>query len=417
MSVPLSRNRDFLKLWSAQTISVTGSLLGALQFTAILALDATPSQMSLLVAAGVLPGLIFGLAVGGWVDRLRRRPVLIAADGFRAALLASVPAAWYLHVLRIEQVYTVAFFHGLLTMMFEVAYRSYLPSLVRPNQLVAANSRLSATSSVAEVGAFSLGGWIAQLVSSIAVVIVDAFTYLVSAGILFWIRAAEPEPAPPVGRYDLRRDVMVGLRFIGGNAVIRAIVVIKIGFGAGSGIIGSLIVLYGIDTLGFAPGVLGSIFAVGGVLSVLGAVATGRLTRQYGLGRTLVAGIIAYGLGAFLIPLARGPLLLAGAYLVAQQLFDFGSSVYEITEVSVRQMATPPEMLGRVNAAMEATERAALLIGALAAGLLADAFGLRGALAVGAGVMAAGGIWGWFTPLRSVVNGDLSSQTDLSANR
>ena len=108
----LWRNGDFLKLWSAQTVSVTGSLLGALQFTAILALAATPLQLSLLTAAGVLPALLCGFVVGAWVDRLRRRPVLIAADLLRAALLGSIPGAWFAGALRIEQLYLIAFLHA-----------------------------------------------------------------------------------------------------------------------------------------------------------------------------------------------------------------------------------------------------------------------------------------------------------------
>ena len=156
-AVSLWQNADFLKLWSAQSVSVAGSLLGALQLTAVLALEASPVQMSLLAASGLLPALLFGLPAGAWVDRVRRRPLLIAADLGRVALLGSIPAAWALGVLRIEQLYLVAFFHGLLTIFFDVAYRSYLPSLVPREQLVEANSRLSASASVAEVGAFSLG--------------------------------------------------------------------------------------------------------------------------------------------------------------------------------------------------------------------------------------------------------------------
>ena len=174
----LWRNADFLKLWSAQTVSVTGSLLGALQFTAILTLDASPVQMSVLTAAGVVPALLFGFVVGAWVDRLKRRPILIAADLIRMALLGSIPVAWAIDMLHIEQLYVVAFFHGFMTIFFDVAYRSYLPSLVDSRALVTANSRLSATASAAEVGAFSLGGWIAQLFSAIVVTAVDSVTFL-----------------------------------------------------------------------------------------------------------------------------------------------------------------------------------------------------------------------------------------------
>ena len=243
----LWRNGDFLKLWSAQTVSVTGSLLGALQLTAILALAATPFQLSLLTAAGVLPALLCGFVVGAWVDRLRRRPVLIAADLLRAALLGSIPGAWFVGALRIEQLYLIAFLHGLLTIFFNVAYRSYLPSLVRREQLVAANSRLSASASVAEVGAFSVGGWIAQLSSAIVVAAVDAVTFLVSALLLTSIRMSEPAPAPSAAQASLRREIIAGLRLVVANPILRAIGVSKaVGMGLGGGIIGTLIVLYGI---------------------------------------------------------------------------------------------------------------------------------------------------------------------------
>ena len=401
----LWRNGDFLKLWSAQTVSITGSLLGALQLTAILALAATPLQLSLLTAAGVLPALLCGFVVGAWVDRLRRRPVLIAADLLRAALLGSIPGAWFAGALRIEQLYLIAFLHGLLTIFFDVAYRSYLPSLVRREQLVAANSRLSASASVAEVGAFSLGGWIAQLSSAIIVAAVDAVTFLVSALLLTSIRTSEPAPAPSTAQASLRREIVAGLRLALGNPILRAIGASRaIGMGLGGGIIGTLVVLYGIETLGFAPGVLGTIFAIGGATSILGALSASKLTHRFGLGKTLAIGFLLYGLSSFLIPLARGPLLLAGALLAAQQLADFALAVYEINEVSLRQGITAQRMLGRVNASLEVVELGSRLAGSLLAGVLAEAVGLRWALAAGAGLMAGGGLWLVLSPVRRVMS-------------
>jgi MFS family permease len=324
----LWRNVDFLKLWSAQTVSVTGSLLGALQFTAILTLDATAIQMSVLTAAGVLPALLFGFTIGAWVDRLKRRPILIAADLLRMALLGSIPLVWYFDALRIEQIYVVVFLHGLLTIFFDVAYRSYLPSLVVSKILVEANSRLSASASAAEVGAFSLGGWIAQLFSAIVVTAVDSATFLVSALLLFWIRRREPAPVPTNGTPSIRREIIVGLKLLIGNPILRSIGVSKAAMGLAGGVFGTLIVLYGIDTLGFEPGVLGTIVAVGGISSFLGALNVGRLTWRFGLGRTLVMGILIYGISGFLIPLARGPLLVAGSILTSAQLFDFSITAY-----------------------------------------------------------------------------------------
>jgi MFS family permease len=288
----LWRNTDFLKLWSAQTVSVTGSMLGALQLTAVLTLDPGPSQMALVTASGLVPSVVLGLAIGAWVDRLPRRPMLFATDLGRMALLGSIPVAWALDVLSFPQLYLIAFFHGLLTIFFDVAYRSYLPALVSSNQLVDANSKLSASASAAEVGAFSFGGWIAQLSSAVTVAAVDSATFLVSALLLARVRRREDAPGRTAESRSVRREIVEGLRLVVKHRLLRAIVVSRAAVGIGGGIVGTLIVLFGIDTLGFAPGVLGSIFAIGGVSSILGALGVARLTRIYGLGRTLTIGFL-----------------------------------------------------------------------------------------------------------------------------
>ena len=365
--------------------------------------------MSLLTVSSVLPALLFGLAVGAWVDRLRRRPVLIAADAVRVVSLGSIPVAWALDALYIEQLYFVAFVHGLTTVVFDVAYRSYVPSLVSRDQLVAANSRLSGSEYVAEVGAFSLGGWIAQLFSAIAVAAVDSVTFLVSGLLLAWVHTRELAPAPREARHGLRREIGEGVGLVLANPILRTIGGQKAASGISGGVIRTLIVLYGIETLGFGPGVLGTIFAIGGLAAVLGAVSTTRLTGRFGLGRTMAVGELLGGLGAFLIPIARGPLLLAGSLLTAQQLFDFGGAAYEINEMSLRQGITPPEVLGRVNASLQVTELGARLAGALLGGVLAETLGMRWGLTAGSCFMVAGGLLLLASPVwrvRSVTDDD-----------
>ncbi len=160
-------------------------------------------------------------------------------------------------------------------------------------------------------------------------------------------------------------------------------------------------VLYGIDTLGFQPGVLGSIFAIGGVSSILGALMAPRVNRQFGIGKTQAVGLLLFGASGFLIPAARGPLLAAGAILAAQQLFDFAIAIYEINEVSVRQSITPSQMLGRVNASFEVAELGARLLGAVDAGVLAEVIGVRWPLAGGVAATTAGGV----VLMRSAVRG------------
>ena len=178
-----------------------------------------------------------------------------------------------------------------------------------------------------------------------------------------------------------------------GNPALRAIGVRKVSLGLASGIIGSLIMLFGIETLGFGPGMLGMIFAIGGIFSVLDALSAGSLTHRFGLGKTLTAGFQIWGATAFLIPLAHGPFLLAGAGLAAVQLFDFGVTIYEVNEMSLRRRITPYRMLGRVNSSMEVNLLGAQLASAVLGGILAQLAGIRWALAVGSCLMVAGGVW------------------------
>jgi len=396
----LWRNPDFLKLWAGQTVSAFGTLLGALQLTAILVLDATAFQVSVLTAAGVAPSLVAGLAVGAWVDRLPRRPVLVAADLGRAAVLASVPAVYFLGVLRVEHLWAVAFINGLFTAFVDVAYPAYLPSLVSRNQLIEANSKLSASTSVVEAGAFSVGGWIAQLLSAIVAVVIDAASFLLSGLMVLWIRKREPPPSAQ-RRASLLRDVVEGLRFVWRQRLLRALASYTAAWGLAQGMIGATITLYGIRVLGIQPGVLGTIYAIGGVSSLLGAMAAVRLTRRFGLGPMIVLGGLVYGLSMLLVPAARGPVLISALFMAAQQLVGDGAyTVSSINQVSMVQSVTPGEQLGRVTGSLRFVERGLALVGALLAGILAETIGLRLTLLAGAGNVLAGGVMLWLSPVR-----------------
>jgi hypothetical protein len=383
----LWNNRDFLKLWAAHTTETLGSLMGALSFTAVLALEASPQQMALLAAAGTAPGLIVGLPAGVWVDRVRRRLVLVAADTGRALALASIPAAYVAGVLRMEQMYAVAFAAGLLDVFFDVAHPSFVPVVVRRDQLVEANSKMSATASVVEIGAFSISGWIVQLGSAMVSVAVNAATFAVSGLLLMLIRVREAEPGPLGlrGPASLRGELVQGLRFLWRHPLLRALSVAHMLRGLSNGVIGALILLFGIRELGFAPGVLAMIFAVGGVSSLGGAFLATRLTRQFGIGPVLVAMGLFIGVAMLFIPLARGPLVLAGAFLVAQQLLgDWAWTVYDINELSLRQAVTPERVRGRVNSTVRWLSVGATFLGALLAGAAVSFVGMRWTLGLGA---------------------------------
>ncbi|HEX9370340.1 MAG TPA: MFS transporter, partial [Roseiflexaceae bacterium] len=220
----LWRHRDFMRLWSGQAVSKLGSTITreALPYTAILALGASPAQMGLLGAAGAAPLLLIGLLAGVWVDRLRRRPIMIAADVGRALLLLSIPLAYLLGALRIEQLYLVAALAGVLTVFFDVAYQSFLPTLVEREQIAKGNGKLAVSDSIAEIAGPPLGGTLVQLISGPATALLDALSFLFSACALARIRAVEPPPAPPAERQRAGRDLADGLRAIRADPLLHA---------------------------------------------------------------------------------------------------------------------------------------------------------------------------------------------------
>jgi len=372
-----------------------------MSFTAILFLHATPLQMGLLSAMGLLPGFLTGLIAGAWVDRLRRRPLLIAADLCRALALVSIPLAAVAGVLRIEQVYIVGLVVSILSITFDVAYQSYLPSLVGPEHVIEGNSKLSASAAVAEFGGFSLGGWLVQLFTAPLAILIDAGSFVVSAVTLKMIRTPELKPVL-VAHPNMRHEIGEGLRTVWQNPLLRASAISVLVRDISGGIYGALVVLYMSQGLGFNPGVLGMIWAVGGVSSFLGAALAPHLTRWLRPGLIMAGGLAVFGLSQLLVPLANGATLLSVAFLVGQQMGDGFYVLYEINLVSLRQSITSEYMLGRVNATLQFVAMGATLAGSLLGGWLGDVVGVRPMLALaGCGTILSAAVLA-LSPVRGV---------------
>ncbi len=401
----LWRNPDFVKLWTGESISIFGSLVGrtALPFTAILVLDAGPLQIALLSAAELIPAFLSGPFVGVWADRLRRRPIMIAADIGRFALLGTIPLAHVFDALTMGQLYAVAFFVGILTISFDVAYLSYLPTLVQKDQLLEGNSKLAASSSIAEVGGFSLSGWLVQLVTGPVTILIDAISFLFSAAFIGAIRAREPTPAPAEERTGVREEFTEGVRFLVRDPVLRPVAAAVVTIELSWRLFGAVFLVFVTKGLGFHPGLLGMTFAVGGVSSLLGALLARRSAGRFGLGPSMWGGLILMSVSMLFIPLARGATVLAVVFLVAQQLVgDGGATVFEINQISLRQSVTPARMLGRVNAAIRLTSLAAMLLGSLIGGVMGETVGLRPTLVAGAAATFAAALWIIASPARAL---------------
>jgi MFS family permease len=391
----LWRHPDFVRLWAGETISIFGSLIGqlALQFTAIIWLGAGPLEISVLGACQLVPAFIVGLAAGAWVDRLRRRPIMIAADIGRGVVLATVPLAALFDVLTVWHLYAVALAASGLTMFFDVAYEAYLPTLVERNQLVEGNSKLAASASVAEVGAFGIAGWMVQLLSGPGAVLVDSLSFFASAFFVRRIRTDEPARPPSHERQALWREVREGANVLIHQRLVRSLTLVNVLLMFASRIVSVTLLLYLAGEVGFEPGTLGMIFAVGGVTSLAGAFFASRPHLFGGLGPALALSLFVRAAGALFMPLAADVSTTGVALLVANQLLtDPAWTFFEVNVVSLRQRLTPDRLLGRVNATIRFTEFGAMLLGTVVGGVLGQVIGLRETLFVAVAMMFAAGL-------------------------
>jgi hypothetical protein len=392
----LRRHRDFRRLWTGETISVFGSRMGdvAVSFAAVIALGATPLQMGLLAAVRLVPKLLFSLIAGVWVDRVRRRPLMIGADLGRFALLAAIPIAAMLGHLRMNFLYPVILAVGVLDLLFDVAYGAYLPSLVAAADVVEANSKLSASYAAAEVGGFAIAGWLVQILTAPYAILVDALSFIASAFAISSIEKPEASVAPRNRRRSFYREALEGVSVVRADARLFALTAAN-GLAALSyATFSTLYMLFVVRALGFAPGTLGMIFAVGGVSSFFSSLGSPRFVTRIGEGRALACGLVLQGISWICVPAARGATILAAGLLIAQQVFgDAGGTVAIITGSAIPQALVPGRLLGRVRATISFVAQAAMIAGSIGAGIAAELVGLRPVMYAGAvGLAAAGGL-------------------------
>ena len=404
---PLWRNGAFVRFWLGRTISIFGSFITrlALPFVAILVLDAGAIEVAFLRSIDLAAALVFGLAAGAWVDRLRRRPVLIWSDLGRALLLVSVPVAAVLGVLSLAQLVVVAGLAAVLTTFADAADNAYLPTIVERDRLVQANGALAASASASEFTAFGASGFLVQLLTAPIAILIDAVSFVVSAVFLLTIRRPEAPPPPRATREPVIREIQAGLRITFGDPTLRGFAFAQMALSALWGVFGAVWLLFATRELELGPAAIGLIAGVGGFASFAGAVAADRATRRWGVGRTAIAAMLLAAFGNLLIPLApAGAPLVAVAFLLGQQLIgDSAVTLYEVTETSVRQAFVDDRALGRVASSFHVAAVLAQLSATVAAGLFAEVAGLRAAafLAPIGGVVAAAALW--FSPARRLV--------------
>lgn len=399
----LWRHQDFLKVWIGQSISLCGSQITTLAFplTAVLILKASPAEMGFLQAAQFAPFLLIGLAVGVWVDRWHRRPIMIAADIGRFLLLSFIPLAAFLHFLNIGEMYIISFIVGTLTIFFDVAYRSYLPSLIERDQLMDGNSKLELTSSVSQLVGPGLGGVLVQLFTAPISLLVDAFSFLLSAISLTLIRKPEPPVYKPVERQQMLADISQGLRMLVGNPILGPLVWSSINITLCINITTTVYLLYATSTLHLSPVILGTIYAIGGLGAIPGAMMSKWVTERLGMGTSLISVLVVYGVAGLLVPLASGSQPVVITLLIISQLVtDLVFVIWNINQLSLRQAFTADALLGRVNASYRFLVWGTIPIGALIGGVLGTVLGLHTTLFIGAIGLILAPLWMLFSPVR-----------------
>ena len=401
----LWRYPEFVKLWVGQTISEIGSRISreGIPLTAVLVLHAAPAQMGWLAAAGGLAALVAGPLAGPLVDRRRRKPLMIAADLGRALVLASIPWAYFHGSLDMAHLLAAAALAGMLTVLFDVAYPTYVPTLVEPGQLLEANSKLALTMSAAEVTGPALTGLLVRLISAPAAILLDAASFAVSALSIAWISRPEPPPPPPAVVQSWWSEASEGFRFVFSHPLLRPLAFRTATVSLAGSFFATLYVYYAIEVLKMSTVALGIVITLGGIGNLVGALLARRAGTRYPVGQVLIAAAIWQGLMSLFIPLASGPGWFSVACLGASQLFgDVAFPLFNINELTLRQKAAPPHMLGRVNACLQLLYKGLFPFGAIAGGALAATIGARQTLLFSSVGILASSLWLIFSPVRKL---------------
>ncbi|WP_410588633.1 MFS transporter [Amycolatopsis sp. lyj-23] len=411
----LFRHADFRRLWAGDTASQFGTFVGntAIPLLAAVTLAATPFEMGLLTAAETAAFLLIGLPAGVWVDRLSRRRVMLTADFTRFGLLLTVPLAWWAGVLTFVQLLVVVLVTGMATVFFDIAYQSYLPSLVGREHLLEGNTKLQAVQSTAQIAGPSAAGVLVQLVTAANTVLVTSLGFLTSALCLLRIRTREPEPDRG-SRPRLLPQIAEGLQFVFSDSPLRAIVGTTATANFFNAALAAVQVLFLTRVAGLPPAAIGVLLAAGGAGGILGALSSGVLTRRIGQARAIWLVPLFTLPGHLLLPLTA-PDWRFGLALLGEAAAGFGIIVYNVAQVSYRQAICPDRLLGRMNASVRCVVWGTMPLGGLLGGGLGEWLGLTGAIWVAVAGETAAVVWVLWSPLRRMRDLPTEAKSDSAA--
>lgn len=379
----LWRNPDFLKFWSGEALSLVGAQVTnlALPLTAVMVFNASAQQVGLLRFLQFAPYLFLALIFGVWVDRCRRKPLMLLANTVRMLLIALVALLAHYDYLSIAGLLVIACVVGVFSVLFEVSWLSYIPTLVKdPKHYVEANQKMGATQSTTDVAGPGMAGALIGWLGPPTALVVDAASYLASLASLLWIRTPEPAP-PPADKRHLGRELGEGVRWVFGDPILRSLALLAPFTNFSLTCVWTLFLLYGVRDKGLSAVTVGLIFSVSSVGSLAGALLSKALIRRYRIGMVYGLSLAAIYAGPVLLPLAAGPRpVLISMFVLSLLISYLGAGMSNVVQLSLRQTCTPPSLMGRMNAAFRTLLFGGGALGGLSAGLTGGALGLRAGL-------------------------------------
>lgn len=398
----LWRDADFLKFWTGETFSLFGAQITgfAIPLVAAVTLQASPAQMGFLNASQFLPYLLITLFAGVWIDQRRRKSILIITNLARALLLSLIPISFLFNFLQMEYLYLIIFLTGFFTVFFDLAYQSYLPSLVNRSNVVEGNSRLQMSASTAQVSGPGISGFLVSIFTAPIVIIIGTFTYFISAISMILIKKKEPKPIIQNEKTSVFKAIKEGMRIIFTNPHLRAICGEAAFYNFFSQVTWAVMILYITRELQIGSGVLGIVLATSSIGALAGSLIANYAGSKFNTGRTILGSMIIACSAPLLVPLANGPSYLSIPILIISFFISgIGVVISNVHVISLRQTVTPENLLGRMNASYRFIITGVAPIGALLGGYLGTVIGLRFTLFVGAiGTMSAL-LWVIFSPL------------------
>ncbi|MDG9675904.1 MFS transporter [Micromonospora sp. DH14] len=413
MSNGLWRHRNFMVLWSGRTLSEVGDAVSllAIPLLAVTVLDASAVEVGVLSATRMVAYLFLSLPAGVWVDRMRKRRVMVVCHLVRAGLVATVAVGAWAGWVTMAHLWTVALLASVCTVLYETAHQSFLPSIVTKDQLLDANGKLTTTYSVSQIAGYGVGGVLVSALGVARTVGVDALAYVVNAMALLLIRGADESPTV-ARRRDFRRELGDGLSFVFRHPVMPRLVAASASFNLFSQMIFALAVLYLVRDLRLSESMVGVVLGLTTLGGIVGGLTSARLARLVGTSRIIWIAPLGIGWTVLLVPAAQpgwGP----AAYTLGMAGMGMVFAIYNSAAVSYRQRVCPPDLLGRMTASVRFVIFGVMPVGALAGGLLGNWLGVRPTLWIAAVGVWASGLLLYFSPLRR--RRDLPDEADEPA--